>query len=865
MGTNDGPAVDGDVSGGSNRETTQRSSKRVAAQDQSHNVETNADYNSKAKASGMSAQPARAPSSSAGPTENNWQCKRSSLLLMAMHPEGARETANFVERLPRSTALRVLLALFAYALLVSDVPRAGFSVNSLPFVQVEPNVFTVYGPAVLPRRAIYWNGTVVTDGDTTSSSEVSSAFYKFASSSYGLRTARDLLDTSPKLDSSWPPCLLSALSVGSSYSSDCDDYLPGTTVFSMLDTLVEALAANAPSTTSYKNVAQTEEGIAIMTRGELSSFPQRVCFSARAKARWTGTSNAASGSTAASSSTSFLSRNLLDHKYWLSVWVTVFADLDPKNPGVDLCVDDLDRPLFCEKPWAASLSGNPAGDDSLWVAVSTRAAALQNKLLDGERLDVTLVEAESDPLTRLGGAVLIAHKIYNVVALYRIRECTDAGVCTTRTIFDERVEGKVLYTDALEWSSLASTLRFIGQFYVIVRLTCLLIACYAVADKSVGQAASTDTSRLKRTLRVFFAVPSQVVVYGSWLPVLCYASAHVIDALILYELEDDGGESTTENISTLTRWLAVHMRCIWLLALLARLRALLQTSAGAWTPSHGVSGVRGHLLPALALGAVAFVAHGGIAVDDRDARILEANEVEPVPTFMLLRSETLDAWKMNLEGVYSDMLAIALTSIIYVVVILAVRALMRWHHRRWIKPTTFNQAKMHTKREAVPDPLFFARSAVPSAAGALWEPSCLSVSWDDDLLGPLLMMLTATTPWRSQRSQRNTGKLGSSENTDTNDSVPGGDGIVTSSASATQRMLMNLVFLSDPWNLLVLKLGRARVHLYHLRGNGLDCKVVHANAKARVAREYSLGLENVELIASLRASELSWAQLVTCK
>lgn len=52
--------------------------------------------------------------------------------------------------------------------------------------------------------------------------------------------------------------------------------------------------------------------------------------------------------------------------------------------------------------------------------------------------------------------------------------------------------------------------------------------------------------------------------------------------------------------------------------------------------------------------------------------------------------------------------------------------------------------------------------------------------------------------------------------------------------------------------MLVLKLGRARVHLYHLRGNGLDCKVVHANAKARVAREYSLPFENVELVASLR-------------
>ncbi|KAG6973323.1 hypothetical protein JG687_00000943 [Phytophthora cactorum] len=711
-------ATTGDVSGGSYRE----SSKRV--QDNSSEVETNG---GKAATSGASA---RAPSSSAVPTAANWQRKRSSLLLNAMHPENTRETAAFVVRLPRPTALRVLLSLFAYALLVSDVPRAGSSVDSLPFVQIEPNVFTVYGPTALPRRTIFRNGSTITNEESTISSEVSTALYKFSPSSYGLRTARDLLDTSPKLDS----------------------------VFSMLDTLVEALAANAPSTTSYKNVAQTDDGIAITAR-------------------------------------------------------------DPANPGVDLCVDDLDRPLFCEKPWAASLAVDGSERDALWETVSSRAAALQKTLSKSEKLDVTLIEAESDPLTRLGGAVLLAHKIYNVVVLYRIRVCTDAGVCTTTTIFDERVEGKVLYTDALEWSSLASTLRFIGQ------LLSLRHSCKHGYVK--------------------------------------VETAHIIDALILYELEDDGGESTTDSFAALTRWLAVHMRCIWLMALLARFRALLQTSAGAWTPSHGVSGVRGHLLPALALGAVAFVAHGGITVDDRDARILEANEVEPVPTFMLLRSETLDAWKMNLEGVYSDMLAVALAAIIYVVVILAARALMRWHRRRWVKPTNVSQSKPQEKGDAVPDPLFFARSAVPSAAGALWEPSCLSVSWDDDLLGPLLMMLSATTPGISQRNIDK--KQGSSqENTDDNVAANGNE-MATSSASTAQRMLMNLVFLSDPWNLLVLKLGRARVHLYHLRGSGLDCKVVHANAKARVAREYSLALENVELVASLRASELSWSQLVTCK
>ncbi|KAL4125226.1 hypothetical protein PRIC2_008811 [Phytophthora ramorum] len=275
---------------GSALESPHQSKKRMSPHDQTEDVEANPDFNSDTRAktpAGPGAQPSGTPSASAVPTENNWQRKRSSLLLHAMHPDGARETATFVEGLPRSTALRVILALFAYALLVSDVPRAGSSVTSLPFVQIEPNVFTVYGPTALPSRTLFQNGTVATDGVSASSSKVSTALYKFTPSSYGLRTVRDLLEGSPRLDSSWPTCLLSAHSVGASYSSDCGDSLPAVTVFNMLDTLVEAVAANAPSTTSYKNVAQTEEGIAIMARGELSSLPQRVCFSARAKARWT--------------------------------------------------------------------------------------------------------------------------------------------------------------------------------------------------------------------------------------------------------------------------------------------------------------------------------------------------------------------------------------------------------------------------------------------------------------------------------------------------------------------------------------------------------------------------------------------------
>lgn len=145
-------ATTGDASGGSHRE----SSKRV--QDKSHVVETNG------KKAAVPGSPAKAPSASAVPTNANWQRKRSSLLLNAMHPENSREAAAFVERLPRSLALRVLLALFAYALLVSDVPRAGSSVDSLPFVQIEPNVFTVYGPTSLPGHTIFRNGSISTDG-----------------------------------------------------------------------------------------------------------------------------------------------------------------------------------------------------------------------------------------------------------------------------------------------------------------------------------------------------------------------------------------------------------------------------------------------------------------------------------------------------------------------------------------------------------------------------------------------------------------------------------------------------------------------------------------------------------------------------
>lgn len=742
---------------------------------------------------------------------------------------------------PQPSVVHVLVTLIAYFFLVTDIPRAGASVDELPFKQIEPNVYAMYGPTVLPTVTLArtvgsvaepstYSVTSPSDNDSdTGDDGVAISSFKFATSSYGMRTI-----LAERTSMQWPACILH-------YDESCDNTLTPAVVFTMLESLVTTIVSNANSTTSYKTMGDRTQstlctpsselnGSSVVTREYLSSLPQRVRFVVRAKARWIdGASN-------------FLSHYILDQKYWMSTWATHFDDLNASRPGVDVCIDDLDRPLFCEKSWAdfrrlAPDNSPGAAVGKLWDDISAKAATLQ-RAHPAKTLDVTVIETETDPLSLLGGAVVLAHKLYSVVVVYRVRVCESllaVAACETVEIHDVRYEGSVLYTDAIEWRYVTKTMRYFAQVYNIVRLAGLCAASYAAVRATRDAHTLAIAARAKKALLILFAVPSQVVVYGSFIPVFVYAAAHVIDGVILYQINDSKMHSFDEFVANrfadMVTLIAVRMRNVWVIALLTRVFVFVQTSGG-WTPAKGVSGIQGFLLPFISCLAIVFVLR---STSLQDARILETNEVEPAATFMYIRAETLDMWKMNAFGLYNDFLSLGLTAVAYTVALVASQLVRRCYYKR------------DTSKES----LFFATSDVPYSAGFLWDPSCLVVCWGHEIYLPVLRMVAPG--WLRPVVPTPASATGLSRR---------GSGAVTKEVES-RHVLMNIAFLSDPWNFLTMKLGHTRIHLFELLS--LQRKLLHPYSKARFLREYELKTEDLVLLGTFNVSDLAWEQVITCR
>lgn len=785
---------------------------------------------------------------------------------------------------PKVSPLQVLLAICAYVLFVTDVPRAGSSLDELPYTEIEPNVFSSDGPDVLPELALTLTSASV---DGVAIADVSAALFKYNSSSYGMRSI--LAERGHKgsaMEEGWPACMTSK-----DYDTSCGSRVTPAAAFAMLDSVATVVRANSVNTTCYKTVGNATaiarsasaqvNNAGDETRDYLSTLPQRVRFAVRTKARWVdGASN-------------FLSHNLLDQKYWISTWATYFGGLEGSatatDLGIDLCVDDLDRPLFCEKTWADFSRLAPAGTrgsevGKLWDDLSDRVAQLQRDF-PTRTIDLTLVEAETDPLTFLGGAVLLAHKVYNVVAIFRVRDCTSGvsstlsdeydDACSTLELRDVTYEGRVLYTDALEWRVITKAMRYVAQIYNIVRLAALMLGCFLAATATATGSPSNDASghlampiktRLARATRLFFAIPSQVVVYGSLLPVFLYSSAHVIDGVILYEVNDASMHSVDRFLDNrfvdMVQLLSVRMRNVWLLAVLVRAFVFIQTSGG-WTPARGISSLRGYLLPLVSLFAVAFVLRNSSL---QDARVLETNEVEPAATFMFIRAETLDAWKMNLFGVYNDFLSLFLTCVAYVVTRVVIQLVV----------SRLSRTKASAVTGGARSSLFFTSSRVPYAAGFLWEPSCLVVCWENDLLEPLRRLLPASlaggptgsalTPAIANASATGRGELDAASPDARFSSRPS---LAPAQDEQLKTVLMNIAFLTDPWNFLAMKFSRTRVYLFALKAGGAaglkQRRLLHPYSRSRFVREYELSADDVELQGTFTAAELAWDQVITCK
>ncbi|TYZ65837.1 hypothetical protein PybrP1_008084 [[Pythium] brassicae (nom. inval.)] len=94
--------------------------------------------------------------------------------------------------------------------------------------------------------------------------------------------------------------------------------------------------------------------------------------------------------------------------------------------------------------------------------------------------------------------------------------------CFTIVIDDFRYEAISISATAADWYFVIAILRTIGQAYAWLRLGLLFIGCF-VARSAEPQYANTSLRvRVAAGVRTVLMIPSQVVVYGSLLPIVCY-------------------------------------------------------------------------------------------------------------------------------------------------------------------------------------------------------------------------------------------------------------------------------------------------------------------------------------------------------
>ncbi|GMF09919.1 unnamed protein product [Phytophthora lilii] len=205
------------------------------------------------------------------------------------------------------------------------------------------------------------------------------------------------------------------------------------------------------------------------------------------------------------------------------------------------------RPRFCNHPgiWKckhpldASL---PAV--RLWDHMDLRFRAFKQRYPDLE-LDVALVSSQR--LSSTSGAMrstFYNYEALEVVVLTRGRRCADnvdnenvsasscngTKTCTTVFVDDYRYERDIVQTNLVDWYGIISMLRGSAQAYVWIRAALLIYGAYVVAEVSLAGQRRCSNSRLVAIALIVFKIPFQVVVYSSLFPVACYVAALLLDS-----------------------------------------------------------------------------------------------------------------------------------------------------------------------------------------------------------------------------------------------------------------------------------------------------------------------------------------------
>ncbi|GAB9476178.1 hypothetical protein Gpo141_00013248 [Globisporangium polare] len=459
--------------------------------------------------------------------------------------------------------------------------------------------------------------------------------------------------------------------------------------------------------------------------------------------------------------------------------------------------------------------------------------------------------------------------------IVRARKCIGSSGtnCSTVFISEYRYEIGIVYSDALQWYFIVTCLRGAGQLYYYLRISMLLKFCFNLVSNDVGDSTRPQQSIQVRAFKacvLLLKMPVQAIIFGSPLPIVCYASAHAIDSAITYEVISNIFNSQNGLFQLKFKDLCTvgfnQMRSVWLLAL--ALHAFVQLRASAqrrlsWQPINGIQGVPEFLLSALA--GVTMMAQIRIK-SLRDSRITSFFEIVETQRLQAIKYQHNlghhEYGHVTLGGVFIDFkFFVLLIALIYLT--LVVRRVWRLNARKF--------------RYQVDAPSLQTKTPVSYAAGVLWPVGAMCVHWASDYFcvkSPSSGIHSDDrTSWKPSSSMH--GDNGTSLSASTRISSFAMTSTTFRSIQTLMKSLhardddvdasiafMNLVAMSDPVVYMHYIQGSRGKLLgyYQSRGNPtkvflLPCEVVNGP---------NWHLHNLELLQKVWSSDLNFADLIHC-
>lgn len=614
----------------------------------------------------------------------------------------------------RFNRVRCLFSIVALILMSSDIPRTGLGIKALNDVMKPetPESGVYYGPYAYSIGRIVketGNSSRANYNGSSGSSAITSAAvwpYKFDSVSIPLRALVQVV----KIQPAWPSCVM--------YFEECSSpELTLETTFTMLDTLINAVHHKE---FPFEVVGATSRPFVYVTRSRWID-------------RW-----------------HHYSLSLLGwwrEEYRLSS--VHFYRIPSGNATLDVCspgIPHTHRPFVCDlaTPYKCkALTGPDIATSSSKMLFSThlklRVARLQRQY-PTLSFDLTLVasdwvrsNANDHPPIRWA---LYRNDMVDMTTLIRGRYCAPShSNCETVVIDDYRYERTSLVTDVNHWYNAAGTLRCVAQGYVWLRVTALWLGCFKARSIERKFAQSSIWTRVFYTWTTFFRIPGHILVYSSWLPVVCYAIAHLMDNAIVHIRSDILGASFNGSASfdfwTNLHASSVQMRNIWMLAILVKAIALIQSHGlpQRWHRRHGLRGIRGGWIGWLSSLTIVGPLQ---SLSFRDTRVLDVHRLSSdaalAHAHLPLQCEYGSEFGFRL-----DVKTLSESAIITLGLLMAVKLCLWLGHLIWKDRAV---CKSPLVSRFATNVVFSRSHYVPYSVGTLFDSSCLSIYWSMKLVDP---------------------------------------------------------------------------------------------------------------------------------